>query len=340
MSRSGPPRFKGLGKVKYYCQMCEKQCRDANGFKCHMATEGHRTQMKLFLENPTKYIEEFSEGFEDQFLAELGDSDQWLVANEVYSAIVRQPDHYHLNATKWSSFVDFLAYLETKGLVEKKVDPNRPPSMAVSYLVRRLDPERDAAIQKARQDEKRKLERAQERTEREFEKRIRVAESVVTDASLKNFSAPTKLELGNKKVAISFGFGKPKAVVSNLSGDDSPRASIKESSPQTLLVDCVVKVTKGEHKGEKGTVLIGSTDEALRVRFAKPTGETITVARASIETVIPNIQRRVKVVDAKHALAGQQGILLSIEEDKAVVFFPSLNESKKFDFDDISKLVD
>lgn len=304
-----------------------------------MATEGHRSQMKLFLDNPTKYIEEFSEGFEDQFLAELGESDQWLVANEVYSAIVRQPDHYHLNATKWTSFVDFLVYLEAKGMVEKKPDPNRPSSMAVSYLVRRLDPERDAAIEKARQDEKRKLERAQERNDKEFEKRIRIAESVVTDSSLKIFSAPTKLSLGDKKGTISFGFGKPKVLIPNAS-DDSPRASAQQRDQLSLLVDCVVKITKGEYAGVKGSVLVGSTDNALRVKFMKPKDEIITVSRSDIETVIPNIQRRVKVIDKKHALAGQQGILLSVQEDKAEIFIPSLNESKNFDFDDISKLVD
>lgn len=26
-------RAKGLQKLKWYCQMCEKQCRDENGFK-------------------------------------------------------------------------------------------------------------------------------------------------------------------------------------------------------------------------------------------------------------------------------------------------------------------
>lgn len=28
-------KAKGLQKLKWYCQMCQKQCRDENGFKCH-----------------------------------------------------------------------------------------------------------------------------------------------------------------------------------------------------------------------------------------------------------------------------------------------------------------
>jgi DNA/RNA-binding protein KIN17 len=29
-------KLKGLQRLRWYCQMCEKQCRDENGFKCHM----------------------------------------------------------------------------------------------------------------------------------------------------------------------------------------------------------------------------------------------------------------------------------------------------------------
>ena len=31
-------KAKGLQKLKFYCQMCQKQCRDANGFKCHLTS--------------------------------------------------------------------------------------------------------------------------------------------------------------------------------------------------------------------------------------------------------------------------------------------------------------
>lgn len=33
-------KAKGLQKLRWYCQMCQKQCRDENGFKCHINTEG------------------------------------------------------------------------------------------------------------------------------------------------------------------------------------------------------------------------------------------------------------------------------------------------------------
>ena len=38
-------KAKGLSRLKWYCQMCQKQCRDENGFKCHRMSEGHQRQM-------------------------------------------------------------------------------------------------------------------------------------------------------------------------------------------------------------------------------------------------------------------------------------------------------
>ena len=36
--------------------MCQKQCRDANGMKCHLASESHLRNMKLFAQNSGKII--------------------------------------------------------------------------------------------------------------------------------------------------------------------------------------------------------------------------------------------------------------------------------------------
>src|SRR5690554_5149374 len=54
-------KAKGLQKLRWYCQLCQKQCRDENGFKCHMTSEGHLRQMRLFGEDPNKVINEYSQ---------------------------------------------------------------------------------------------------------------------------------------------------------------------------------------------------------------------------------------------------------------------------------------
>lgn len=44
--------------------MCNKQCRDENGFKCHLTSESHQRQLLLFGETPDTYLSEFSVTFE------------------------------------------------------------------------------------------------------------------------------------------------------------------------------------------------------------------------------------------------------------------------------------
>ena len=50
-------KAKGLQKLRWYCQMCQKQCRDENGFKCHQTSESHLRQMRIFQENPQSIME-------------------------------------------------------------------------------------------------------------------------------------------------------------------------------------------------------------------------------------------------------------------------------------------
>ena len=44
--------------------MCEKQCRDENGFKCHTMSESHQRQLLLFGDNPAHYLSDYSKQFE------------------------------------------------------------------------------------------------------------------------------------------------------------------------------------------------------------------------------------------------------------------------------------
>ena len=40
--------------------MCQKQCRDENGFKCHMKSESHLRQMRIFAENSESIVGRYS----------------------------------------------------------------------------------------------------------------------------------------------------------------------------------------------------------------------------------------------------------------------------------------
>jgi hypothetical protein len=297
--------------------------------------------MKIFNDNPVKYISEFSEAFEDDFLVELGEGDDWLVANELYSAMLRSVDSVRLTSTKWPSLAEFLEHIETEGMIEKRPDPNRP-----GFLVRRLDPHKEERIIKAELEQKRKLEKEQKREEKEIEKRTKLTEAFVGDKD-RNYSEATAFARTDpsKKITISLGVGisksvKPKLFSTQDSGseiNESDEEDRKELVPQSLLVDCIVKI---KSDGLKVRVLSGSTDnDGLHVELVK-TGERRTgVDRSEVETVIPNIQKKVKVVRGGDLLAGLEGILMSVDPEKgtANVFFGGLNDTRDIPFDDISK---
>jgi hypothetical protein len=64
-------KAKGLQKLRWYCQLCQKQCRDENGFKCHQMSDSHRRQMDLFGMNAGSVVDDFSKQFEESFLEHM-----------------------------------------------------------------------------------------------------------------------------------------------------------------------------------------------------------------------------------------------------------------------------
>ena len=56
-------KAKGLNKLRWYCQMCQKTCRDENGFKCHIMSESHARQLQMFNENPASFVDKYSKDF-------------------------------------------------------------------------------------------------------------------------------------------------------------------------------------------------------------------------------------------------------------------------------------
>mgnify|MGYP003497696037 CR=1 FL=1 len=116
-------KAKGLQKLKFYCQMCEKQCRDANGFKCHLTSESHLRQMKVFSERSGSILKSNSREFEKNYLDTLRmrHSTAKVNANHVYQQVISDKGHIHMNGTIWSSLTAFVQYLGRSGkcLVEE-----------------------------------------------------------------------------------------------------------------------------------------------------------------------------------------------------------------------------
>lgn len=158
-------KAKGLQKLRFWCEMCSKQCRDANGFKCHLTSESHLRQMKLFSENAGSILKQKSVEFEQVFLEHLRlrHSNVSVNANNVYQQVIRDKMHVHMNATMWTTLSDFVQYLGKTG--KCAVEENER-GWYVKYI-----PMRDAA-EVARQENMLRRQEADRLAEQQYIERI------------------------------------------------------------------------------------------------------------------------------------------------------------------------
>ena len=215
-------KAKGLQKLKFFCQMCEKQCRDANGFKCHLTSEGHLRQMKIFSDNAGGILDKYSKDFERSYISQLRmrHGTKKVNANNVYQELISDKQHIHMNATHWATLTDFVQYLGKTG---KCVVEETERGWMVSYI------ERDAAIlarkasMQRREEAEKALEEAQ--TQQMEVQRIEAAKALdrvggtlhteATKLERNDADKPLKLDLGvvGKKLSTP-------AKMASIFGDD------------------------------------------------------------------------------------------------------------------------
>lgn len=111
-------KAKGLQRLRWYCQVCEKQCRDENGFKCHMQSEAHLRQMLAVGENAGRHIADFSSQFQHDFVTLLSRrfGTNRVKANTVYQEYIQDRNHLHMNATRWVTLTEFVKHLGRTGV--------------------------------------------------------------------------------------------------------------------------------------------------------------------------------------------------------------------------------
>mmetsp|Transcript_9036 Transcript_9036/g.29674 ORF Transcript_9036/g.29674 Transcript_9036/m.29674 type:complete len:394 (+) Transcript_9036:49-1230(+) len=199
-------KSKGLSKLRWYCQMCEKQCRDENGFKCHKQSESHHRMMLQYGENAGKYNAAFSEMFEESFLKFLAFTyrNVRVSASVAYNAFIADKTHIHMNATRWYSLTEFVKYLGKEGKAE--VDET-PKGWFIKY-----EPKDEAeALRKSLKGKRERAEESEEaRTDRLIEEQI---ERAAKAARVGPESGPSELrrEEGSGAEPIKIGI-KSRAV--------------------------------------------------------------------------------------------------------------------------------
>ncbi|CAE7724581.1 Kin [Symbiodinium microadriaticum] len=202
-------KAKGLQKLRWYCQMCQKQCRDENGFRCHMKSEGHLRAMRVFADNPGKALSEFSGLFLKGFLDTLSHrhGTKRVLANTVYQEYIADKDHIHMNSTAWSSLGGLCRFLGREG---KAVVDETEKGWYISYIDK--DPNKIAkqALMEGRQradlDE-------EERMRKLIEKQIAAAGGDVNgdmDDDNEEGERELKRDDGEEKIQVSLLSGAPR----------------------------------------------------------------------------------------------------------------------------------
>jgi DNA/RNA-binding protein KIN17 len=98
-------------------------------------SEGHQRQMQVFGENPDRFIDGYSEEFEESFMEHLKRSHRFsrVAATVVWNEYIANRHHIHMNSTKWATLTDFVKYLGRIG--KCKVDET-PKGWFITFIDR------------------------------------------------------------------------------------------------------------------------------------------------------------------------------------------------------------
>ncbi|XP_070397048.1 DNA/RNA-binding protein KIN17 [Dermacentor albipictus] len=353
-------KSKGLQKLRWYCQMCQKQCRDENGFKCHTMSESHQRQLLLFAECPGKYLGTFSQEFAETFLELLKRrfGTKRVHANQVYQEYIADKQHLHMNATRWLTLTSFVKWLGREGhctvdetekgwfitYIDRDPDTiKKQESLAKKEKLDLDDQDRLAKFidRQIERDRERKGEEAiatdftELKRENEEEKVVfKLAASSTKqqeDAAKKESRKVNPLEVAAKarekhkspsSSSSTYGDGEPKpkkpaklsALDEIMQEQEKKREKINRRA-YWITRDIVVKVMAkklGEKYYKKKGVVEDVEDRYVATVRMLDSNDVLRLDQSHLETVIPNIGRRVKVVNG--AYRGQEATLLEVDQ--------------------------
>ncbi|KAF4585486.1 zinc finger protein RTS2 [Ophiocordyceps camponoti-floridani] len=225
-------KSKGLQRLRWYCQVCEKQCRDANGFKMHTQSEGHVRQMLVVGEDPRKFINDYSNQFQRDFLQLLrtGHGEKQVHINQFYQEYIANKEHIHMNATKWPSLTEFAKHLGRESICRVE---ETEKGIHISWI--------DNSPEALRRQEALRRKQAQDQGDEELEKRILKEQIRRAQASAAQRQTDEKedddsghlLRQDGEKITMSFGPKKESEKPIVAASQDAPAATEAASPPET-----------------------------------------------------------------------------------------------------------
>lgn len=200
-------KAKGLQKLRWYCQMCQKQCRDENGFKCHCMSESHQRQMQIFGQNPHRIVDGYSEEFEDSFLEHMRRSHRFsrVAATVVYNEYIHDRNHVHMNSTQWATLTEFVKYLGRTGKCKVEETPK-------GWFMTYIDRDSETLFKERQKNKRIKADLVdEEKQEKEIMKQIeRAGQLLPAAAAPANGTGPELPREVNLENGVKIGFSLAK----------------------------------------------------------------------------------------------------------------------------------
>uniref|UniRef100_A0A3B5KL30 Kin17 DNA and RNA binding protein n=1 Tax=Takifugu rubripes TaxID=31033 RepID=A0A3B5KL30_TAKRU len=332
-------KSKGLQKLRWYCQMCQKQCRDENGFKCHCMSESHQRQLLLASENPNRFMDHFSQEFKSEFLELLRRrfGTKRVHNNIIYNEYISDRQHIHMNATRWETLTEFTKWLGREGFC--KVDET-PKGWYIQYIDR--DPETIRRQEELARKKKHDLD-DEERSAKFIEEQVRRGRD---GKEIEENPVYTELKRESEEEKVAFNLGASLCVagpsktssalgVSALKKDVAVSVKRKDTSSDTrsekkrksaleeiiemeerkkkkqqpvrtdywLQPNIVVKVvTKklGERYHKRKAVIMEVKDKYSAVVKMIDSGDKLKLDQTHLETVIPAPGKQVLIVNGPY----------------------------------------
>ncbi|KAK2192597.1 hypothetical protein NP493_26g05047 [Ridgeia piscesae] len=256
-------KSKGLQKLRWFCQMCQKQCRDENGFKCHLMSEAHQRQLLLFADNPDKYIDTYSQEFEDMFLELLRRrfGTKRVGANIVYQEYIADKEHTHMNATQWETLTEFIKWLGREG---KAMVDQTEKGWFIQYIDR--DPEAIRKQEAAQRKEKMDLD-DEEKAARFIQKQIERVSGQAKDTSVQY--TELQRESDAEKVTFSLGAAPSTAAPKITTGPSGLSLAVKRKGPAVEDDGKMKRPATSSSKTKQAKQKISVLEEIMQVEEAK-----------------------------------------------------------------------
>ncbi|XP_067928216.1 DNA/RNA-binding protein KIN17-like [Watersipora subatra] len=340
-------KSKGLQKLRWYCQMCQKQCRDENGFKCHTMSESHQRQLLLFADNPDDFLGTYSQEFRDGYLDLLRRQfgTKRVKANQVYQEYINDRDHVHMNSTQWETLTEFIKWLGREGLC---VVDETEKGWFIQYVDRDPETLRKMEALKNREkhdqdDEERMAAFIQSQVEKGRESAQGSAETLPTELARsddddkvtfamgetsKTGTTSNKPATANPLVAIKVkkpikkesGVKRKSALDEIMEMEEQKKKKIHEQTAKKdywLFPDIVVKIiTKklGEKYHKRKGVVTELKDKYTAVVKLLDSDKQLKLDQTHLETVLPALGKPVLILNG--AFRTEEAELLKLNEER------------------------